>query len=80
MKTVKLTSHPLSVAELLRMVREDVVVVTTDEGDSFVISTADDFDTEAELLRQNHRFLTMLDEFKRDEGRILLEEAEQKLR
>jgi len=80
MKTVKLSSHPLSVAELLRTAREDVVVVTTDDGDSFVISTADDFDTEVELLRQNHRFLTMLDEFKRDEERIPLEEAEQKLR
>jgi KaiC/GvpD/RAD55 family RecA-like ATPase len=80
MKTIKLTSHPPSVADLLSMAREDVLVVTTEEGDSFVISTADDFDTEVQLLRQNHRFLTMLDEFKRDDESIPLEEAEKTLR
>jgi hypothetical protein len=62
------------------MAREEVLVVTTEEGDSFVISTADDFDTEVQLLRRNHRFLSMLDEFKKDEENIPLDEAEKTLR
>jgi hypothetical protein len=62
------------------MAREDVVLVTTEEGDSFVVSTADDFDTEVQLLRQNHAFLSKLDELKQDAETIPLHEAEKQLR
>lgn len=80
MKTVKLTSRPPSVGDLLDMARDDVVLVTTEEGDSFVISTADELDTEVQLLRRNHAFLTMLDEWKKDKNTIPLHEAENRLR
>ena len=80
MKTVKLTSRPPSVADLLNMARDDVVLVTTEDGDSFVISTADDFDTEVQLLRRNHAFLSMLDEWKTDDDTIPLHEAANRLR
>lgn len=80
MKTLKLTSHMPSVEDLLRMAREDTVLVTTEDGDSFVISIADDFNTEVQLLRQNHTFLTMLDNLKKEEEIISLNEVEEKLR
>lgn len=80
MKTVKLTSDPPSVPDLLRMAREEVILVTTEEGDSFVISTADEFESEVQLLRRNRRFLSMLDGFKLDEETMPLDEAEQVLR
>lgn len=80
MKTLKLSSHPPSLARLLNMAREDVVLVTTEDGESFVVSTADDFDTEVQLLRRNHAFLSMLDEFKKEEETIPLEETEKQLR
>lgn len=80
MKTLKLTSHMISVEDLLRMAREDTVLVTTEDGDSFIISSADDFNTEVQLLRQNHNFLTMLDNFKKEEEIIPLNEVEEKLR
>ncbi len=80
MKTVELSAKAPSVLELLSMARQDNVLVTTEDGDSFLISSADDFDTEVELLRKNHKFLAMLDKLKRDRDTIPLEEAEETLR
>ncbi len=80
MKTLKLTSHMPSVKDLLRMAQKDTVLVTTEDGDSFVISSADDFNTEVQLLRQNHTFLTMLDDFKSEAEIIPLNDVEKKLR
>jgi len=79
-KTVNIASQPVSAAELLEMARSDSLLVKTDKGDSFVISQADEFATEVELLRRNHTFLSMLDEFKEENETIPLEKVEQELR
>ena len=62
------------------MARNDALLVKTQDGDSFIVSLADEFTTEVELLRQNHAFLTMLDNFKKEDETIPLEEIEKKLR
>ena len=80
MKTIKLTAHPPSLAELLSMARDEAVLLKTESGDSFVVSSADDFATEVELLRRNHSFLTMLDALKAEAETVPLEDAEKKLR
>ena len=80
MKTVNIASQPVSAAELLEMARSDSLLVKTDKGDSFVISQADEFATEVELLRRNHTFLSMLDEFKEENETISLEKVEKELR
>lgn len=80
MKTVHISSQPISVAELLEMARDDSVLVKTGGGDSFVVSHADEFAMEVELLRRNHAFLTMLDDFKKNNESISLEEVEKQLR
>lgn len=80
MKTIELSTNAASVTELLSMARQENVLVTTEDGGSFLISNADDFETEVQLLRRNHEFLTMLDKLKRDRDTIPLEEAEKTLR
>ena len=80
MKTVALSTKAASVAELLRMARQESLLVTTEDGECFLISSADDFDTEVQLLRRNHKFLAMLDKLKSDRDTIPLEEAEKTLR
>ena len=62
------------------MARSESVLVKTGEGDSFVVSHADEFATEVELLRRNHTFLTMLDKLMEDRESIPLAEAESRLR
>lgn len=79
MKTINLSSHPPSVNELPGMARANAVLVKTQDGHTFVISPADEFEFEVELLRQNHTFLSMLDDFKKGEETIPLEEVEKKL-
>ena len=80
MKTLKLTAHPPSVSHLLSLARRDTLLVTTEQGESFVVTPADDFDTEVQLLRRNHALLTLLDELKKDPETVPLAEAEAKLR
>ena len=80
MKTIQLSSNRPSVDDLLSMARDEVLVVTTEEGDSFVISSGYGLATEAQLLRRNNAFLAMLDGFKEEEETIPLEEAEKRLR
>ena len=62
------------------MAREETVLITTEDGESFVVSAADDFESEVELLRRNHRFLSVLDRLKADTEAISIEEAEKSLR
>ena len=80
MKTVALSPKEVSVVELLAMARQENVLLTTEDGESFLISSADDFDSEVQLLRRNHKFLTLLDNLKRDRDTIPFEEAEKTLR
>jgi len=80
MKTVDLSSEAISAAELLDMARRDPLLVRTTSGDSFVVSPADELAAEIELLRRNHAFLAMLDEFKEDQSTVPLKEVERKLR
>jgi hypothetical protein len=80
MKTITLSSNLPSVLELFEMARRDSLLVKTTKGDSFFISPTDEFETEVELLRRNHSFLTMLDKFKRETETISLEQVERELR
>jgi len=59
--------------------RKKAVLVTTRDGESFPVSSADDFDTEVELHRHSPTLLAMLDEAKKDDM-IPLAEVEAKLR
>lgn len=80
MKTVDLSSEPLSAGALFEMARNESLLVKTDQGDTFVVSHADEFETEVELLRRNHEFLAMLDRLKEDRDRLPLEQVEKDLR
>ncbi|MGR3176213.1 MAG: hypothetical protein ACUZ8N_16705 [Candidatus Scalindua sp.] len=80
MKPVDISSNILSIKELLDMAKEESLLVKTKDGESFVISSADEFDSEVELLRQNHKFLSMLDRFKSSDKTIPIDEVEKSLR
>lgn len=80
MKTIDLSAKTLSAADLLDMARKDSLLVKTANGDTFVVSEADELATEVELLRRNHAFLAMLDEFKEDAETIPLAQVEHALR
>ena len=79
MKTIELKTESLSVEELMALAEKDPVRVRTAEGDEFLVSLADDFATEVELLRRNHEFLALLDDRLSSKKRKSIEEVEQRL-
>ena len=80
MKTIDLASKALSLDEALSSARGESLLLKCANGEQFVISLADDFSTEVELLRRNHAFLNFLNMCKQEETRLSLEEAEKRLR
>lgn len=80
MKTIDLSSHPLSIAEILDMARKDHLLIKTGDGDSFIVGQADELALEVESPQRNHEFLSMLDKFKQDEETIPLGDAQDQLR
>jgi len=79
MKTIDLTIDQISVHDLLETARNEAVVIKSTDGMAYILSTADEFATEVELLRQNHKFLTLLDRYKQDQRTLSLEEVEKRL-
>lgn len=66
MKTITLDPSQSSALRLVQSADDEPVPVSTPAGRRYLISHADDLQTEVELLRSNHRFLSFLDEAKRD--------------
>jgi len=80
MKTVDVSSSSFSINELPDMAKQESLLVKTKDGKFFVISSTDEFDSEIELLRRNHKFLSMLDNFKRSDESTPIDEVEKTLR
>jgi hypothetical protein len=80
MKTIDLSVTHMSASELLDSARNESIIVRASDGTPFVLSLADDFVTEVELLRQNHAFLALLDAYKQEQKTLSLEEVEERLR
>ena len=80
MKTIDLAKSNLSLDEALKSARAESLLLKCANGEQFVVSVADDFATEVELLRKNHAFLEFLDVCKQDKTNVSLEEAEERLR
>jgi len=80
MKTIDLANNQLSLDEALRAARGESLLLRCANGEQFVVSLADDFATEVELLRKNRAFLEFLDSCKKDQSSVFLEEAEKRLR
>ncbi len=80
MKTIDISTKKSSIIELLNMAKEESVLVKTKDGDAFVISSIDEFNSEVELLRKNHKFLSMLDSFKEEKESFSIDLVEKNLR
>ncbi len=79
MKTIDLTKETTSLEELLQVARDEPTLLRAANGESFLLSAADELTAEVELLRLNHDFLAYLDEIKGSAEAIPLEEVERRL-
>ena len=62
MKTINLDKKAPSVDELLAIARREVVLLVSQDGTSFVLEEADDFEREATQLGNSGKFMKFLKE------------------
>jgi len=77
---IDLAQQPVSLAELLNIARQGGVILRDTSGEQFILTLADDFALEVDLLRRNHDFLAFLDESKSEGKTLSLDEVEKALR
>ena len=74
MKTIKLDKKAPSVDELLAIARRETVLLVSEDGTSFVLEEADDFDREVAQLGSSEKFMRFLEERSREKGVISIEQ------
>ena len=77
MKTIELSSNPITVEQLLEWAILENVIIRRN-GEEFILALVDDFDAEIESLRHNDEFIAFLDA-RAKEPKIPIEEARKKL-
>ena len=79
MKIIDLRREGVNLDELLLSVGDDVVRITSKEGDEFVIEAADTFEREADELGRSAKFMAFLTERSAESGRMSLADIESRL-
>jgi hypothetical protein len=78
-KTIDLRRQHVTLDELLRSVGDDVVRVTSKDGEQFILEAADAFEREAAELGRSTKFLAFLAERSAESGEISLADIEARL-
>jgi len=73
MKTVNLSKESPSVNELLAMAREKSVLLVSDDGTTYLLEEADDFDREVAVLGNSDRFMRFLKKRSKEKSVISIE-------
>jgi hypothetical protein len=76
MKTIELAHSAPSLQEMLAIAREEPLLLRTEGGEEFLLGTADELRSEANLLSQNTELMRFLDERFAEKATISLEELE----
>jgi hypothetical protein len=74
-RTIELDGNKQDLTSLIKLAKEEPILLLTAEGEEFVIAPADDFDLEIESLRRNQDFQRFLDERAASPRRIPLSEV-----
>ncbi len=76
MKSIDLGKQHPALSEVIALAAKEPVLLLTPDGHQFLISEADNFDTEVEALRSSRRLQQFLDERMQNPKRIPIEEIE----
>lgn len=79
MRTIDLAKNPLNLETIIRIAREESVLLLLPDGKEFCIAEADDFDKEIEALRQSRSFQKFLEQRSENRGNVPLEEVEEQI-
>ncbi len=79
MKIVNIQDEKVGLNELIKIAREEPVLILTENSEEFILSPADDFEQEADSLRKSASFQSFLDERSQCKTRIPLSEIEKEI-
>lgn len=68
MKTIKLDKKAPSVSELLAIASRESVLLVSEDGASFILEEADDFDREVAQLGSSEKFMKFLEKRSKEKG------------
>ena len=74
MKTINLQKDSPSLRQLLTMASNESVLLVSDDGKTFILEEADEFDREVEELGNSERFMKFLEERSKEKGVISIEQ------
>ena len=79
MRSIDLRDETVDLTGLLHLAEEDAVLVVASDGHEFIVAEADDFDSEANALRNSPRFQSFLDQRMKSPARIPIEDIEKEI-
>ena len=79
MRSTDLRAEKVGLTGLLHLAEEGTVLVVASNGHKFIVAEADDFDPEADALRNSSRFQSFLDERMKSPARISIEGIEKEI-
>jgi hypothetical protein len=79
MKEIEVTTAQEEINGLLDCAREEDLLLQASDGTEFLLTVVDDFDEEIARTRANKELMALLDERRKETGRISLEDVERKL-
>ncbi len=79
MKAIDLNRENMDLPALLKLARQEPVLLITPDGVEFLLSEADDFDQEVAILRESQPFQRFLEQRLVDPAHISLDELEREI-
>ena len=79
MITLDLGQQSVTVEELLHFASSDSVLIRTNDGQEFILESADEFDREVAMLGQSEKFIQFLAERSKEKGTVTLEQLKKDL-
>jgi hypothetical protein len=76
MRVIHLESDYSGFAELLKIAQQEPLLLLTTDGQEYILSQADDFEKEVEILRHSEKFQAFLEQRRKSGKRVSLEEME----
>lgn len=79
MKTIEIREGIPSINDLLKLAREENIILRLPDGQEFLLAEIDDFEREIELTRNNEELMRFLDERSKNPRTYTLNEVREQL-
>ena len=80
MKSIDLSKENPVLSEIIDRIENESILILAPNGQSYILTEADDFEKEVEILRSSVKFQSFLDNRMKGTHRISIEEIEKELK